>query len=100
MVNIYIDDLRPHPEGWVRAYDYNDAIQLLIEHTGNIGIISFDHDLGFGKTGYDIAKWIEENAILNGYPVPREFRIHSANTVGRINLQRCFDSIKRYAPKK
>lgn len=42
--------------------------------------IDLDHDLGEGKTGYDICKYLVENNI------PCHFRIHSMNPVGRINM--------------
>ena len=44
-------------------------------------IVSFDHDLGMGKTGYDVAKYIVENHIkLDAYD------IHSMNPVGVLNI--------------
>ena len=43
--------------------------------------ISFDHDLGFGISGYDVAKWIVENEI----PIAG-FTVHSMNPVGAKNI--------------
>ena len=43
--------------------------------------ISFDHDLGYGISGYDVAKWIVENQIqITG------FAVHSMNPVGAKNI--------------
>lgn len=43
--------------------------------------IDFDHDLGIGKTGYDLAKYIVENNIHLEF-----FRVHSMNPVGARNI--------------
>ena len=55
-------------------------------------IISFDHDLGEDKTGYDIAKYIVENNINIG-----GFNIHSMNVVGRKNIR---DLLTHYGYKE
>lgn len=63
--------------------DYNsmiDTLNELREHGDEI-ILDLDHDLGTGKNGYDLCKWIvEEN-----YPIIA-FHIHSMNPVGRHNM--------------
>lgn len=43
--------------------------------------VSFDHDLGFGINGYDVAKWIVENEI----PITG-FTVHSMNPIGAKNI--------------
>ena len=43
------------------------------------------YDLGKEKTGYDVAKWIEENAI-NGNLKKIYLRVHTKNPVGRKNM--------------
>lgn len=43
--------------------------------------VSFDHDLGFGINGYDVARWIVENEI----PIAG-FTVHSMNPVGAKNI--------------
>lgn len=43
--------------------------------------VSFDHDLGFGINGYDVAKWIVENEI----PIAG-FTVHSMNPIGAKNI--------------
>lgn len=86
---LWIDDVRPTPQTnyntiTCRCYSAAvDAIKCLTRM--NIPLyISFDHDLGEEKTGYDIAKFIVENQI------PQElihWRIHSANPVGAANIR-------------
>lgn len=64
--------------------DYNSAIECIDnirELNGDI-ILDLDHDIGLGKTGYDICKYIVENQYqLLG------FHIHSMNPVGASNMQ-------------
>ena len=62
--------------------DRENAITEIVEKYKNeILYISFDHDLGEIKTGYDIAKYLVENEIKAYY------NIHSANPVGRFNIE-------------
>ena len=62
---LYIDDIRiPEKKQDYQLYiarNYNEAINALTQQ--EFDIISFDHDIGIGKTGYDIAKYIVENNI-------------------------------------
>ena len=92
---VWLDDVRPAPEGWTRAYTAREAIALL--ETGGVVKISLDHDLGDETTcgtGYEVATWIEEAVALHGFEPPA-IRIHSANVVGRERMQRAIDSIDR-----
>jgi hypothetical protein len=81
---LFIDDLRTFNR--ISNYDlyivrnYEEAISAL--KINSFDIISFDHDLGEEKTGYDIAKYIVENDI----EIKEGFKIHSANPVGRFNI--------------
>ena len=88
---IWIDDIRPIPqkvkenfEYIVIAKDYPQAIHLLntkeFQQDFYI-IVDFDHDLGIGKTGYDIAKYIIENQIKIF-----RFLVHSTNPIGKFNI--------------
>lgn len=88
-IYIYVDDLRNCPEDIQKDYPVVtcrsyaatiDMIEFSQEKKWKI-FIDLDHDLGEDKTGYDICKYIVENKIKNV-----EFRIHSANPVGRINM--------------
>lgn len=95
MVNIWIDDIRPAPEGYIWCQTYSSAVNCILVHSlgdNKINIIDFDHDLGdeafdgFGdrieRTGYDVAKFIVVNQIsING------FHIHSMNPVGVKNIR-------------
>ena len=92
-MKLWIDDVRPAPEGykWIMAVDY--AIQYITWVENNydwsgiiIELIDIDHDAGnFAKFGGDYIKlldWLEETG--RNYPI----RIHSMNPVGVENMRR------------
>ncbi|HJZ18738.1 MAG TPA: cyclic-phosphate processing receiver domain-containing protein [Candidatus Nanoarchaeia archaeon] len=99
-MKLWIDDIRPAPEGWVWAKNANFAMACF-----NFGVeeISLDHDLGENiPTGYDLLCKIEELVAAgkwnkNGWNwgVIPIFHIHSANPVGRKNMERAIESIHR-----
>lgn len=82
-MRVWLDDERKMPEGFdLHVRTATEAIDVL--KTGKVQLISLDHDLGPPEagTGYDVAAWIEEAAFSK--QIPRlEWRIHSANPVGR-----------------
>ena len=83
-INIFLDDCRITPSGYVRTYTVEQTIALLEEYKGNIGIVSLDNDLGEGlKEGYNVAKWIEEQHYINDYPLPNGIIVHSMNPIAR-----------------
>ncbi|MBN1079352.1 cyclic-phosphate processing receiver domain-containing protein [Clostridium botulinum] len=83
-INLYVDDIRLCPDGFIVARNYDQAIKLLNSNT--INILSLDHDLGIDehgveKNGYDIVKYICEHGIS-----PKKIYIHTDNVVGRDNM--------------
>ncbi len=93
-MKIYLDDERETPEGYVRVYLVDGLITYMNSMAKDIEEISLDHDLGENTpTGYDFLKWLEEKVFhCRNFPVPK-LVIHSANGVGRQNMQRAIDSI-------
>ena len=99
-MKLWLDDVRPAPEGWLHLKTPVDVIEHLC--TGDVEELSLDHDLGLvtseGRewTGYDVLTWIEEQLATSPEPlhVPR-ISIHSANSVGRDRMQRALESIGR-----
>ena len=83
-IYIFIDDMRLPPKGkgdWtVVSRTYKTSIMAIEKYKSEELYISFDHDLGENKTGYDIAKYLVENNIKAKY------QIHSANVVGKFNI--------------
>ena len=88
-MKLWIDDVRPAPEGYVWRKSVNEAIDLLSDLINfgidDIEVIDIDHDAGdYASDGGDYIKlldWLEETGC--NYPI----RIHSANVVGRQNME-------------
>lgn len=100
MKGLWVDDIRKLPTdytGWDVARSYREAVELLSSNTYDV--VSLDHDIasyedGKERTGYDLVKWIVQRKF-DGHPVPKEYRIHSANPVGRQNMQQTIDRYLR-----
>jgi hypothetical protein len=93
MVNLWIDDERNPPDGWVWAKTALAAIKAL--RTCQFDTISFDHDLGDGGTGYEVLLYLEAEVFRDpNYKCPKMV-IHSANPVGRHRMWQAIESIQR-----
>lgn len=111
MVNLWLDDMRPAPVGWVHVKTIQEAMPYL--KAGNVQKASLDHDLGacdacngrtaeawleehdyksmphcehFG-TGYQLVCWMEETGL---WPAEKP-TVHSANPAGRLKMQMAID---------
>lgn len=90
-MKLFIDDIRNAPSpSWIIARDYNSALELI--KTGLIEEISFDHDLGEEKTGYDLMVFLEEMIHFNKLSAPI-IHIHSANLGAYNKMKLCADRI-------
>lgn len=98
ILKLWIDDVRPAPEGYVwctsvntakisiQAHEFRKRIGLTKgPHTEEIELIDIDHDAGdYACQGGDYIKlldWLEETG--RNYPI----RIHSMNPVGVQNMK-------------
>lgn len=95
-MKVYLDDERQTPDGWVRVYWPDEAIELL--QTGRVECISLDHDLGDDTrgTGYDVVLWIEEMVATSGFRPPL-ILVHSANTSAKAKMLAGVRTIERLA---
>lgn len=95
-LNVFLDDARPAPEGWVHVRWPEEAIELL--QTGTVERISLGYDLGDDDhgTGYDVLLWIEEAVAERGF-APPEISIHSANISARRKMEQTAASIERFS---
>ena len=93
-IRLWLDDLRPAPEGWVHVRTAVEAIAVLT--AGGVVEVSVDHDLGREEagSGYEVACWIEE-AAANGSLGVVKWAIHSANPVGRAKMAAALESAGR-----
>lgn len=85
-INLYLDDLRDIPDGFVGARSVEETISLIGKN--KVYILSLDHDLGINeegelqKTGYDLVKYI----CGNGIRPANKIYIHTDNIVGQNNM--------------
>ena len=88
-MKLWIDDLRPAPEGykWLRSVEEAKVLIGVTEkiHHKTVELIDIDHDAGdYACDGGDYIKlldWLEETG--RNYPI----RIHSQNVVGKMNME-------------
>lgn len=97
-MKIFLDD-DPIRDSWVdHTWTICRTAQevMLLLAQNRCELLSLDHDLGEKFTGYDLCSWIEAEAAYGSWDlVPAAFEIHSANPVGRKNMQAAIDSIER-----
>ncbi len=90
---LYLDDERnpSTPGPWVVVRSYENFIAT-IEKLGVPNEMSLDHDLGAGegKDGIDCVKWMIHEKELDLRPV--KINVHSANTVGKENIEGLINS--------
>ena len=89
-MRIYLDDERiPKVEPFdIIIRDAAEFEVFLAVCPAKISYISFDHDLGIGKDGYDCAKTLVELDMRYDILSPEfTFNVHSANPVGAANIQ-------------
>lgn len=62
--------------------------------------ISFDHDLGLDSfDGYWCAKWLVNRCISSRVALP-VCRVHSANPVGKSNIESVFNTYEKWSKLK
>lgn len=88
-MKLWIDDVRPAPEGYIWCKSVIVAKGYIISHGDEIELIDIDHDAGcyacFGGDYIKLLDWLEE--ISRSYPI----HIHSANPVGVANMRRIIE---------
>lgn len=97
MVAVWLDDVRPMPDGFDLHFEDGESLINWLDNLKTIAItkMSFDHDLGDVRTGYDVAKRIEYLAYDN--KIKRfEWKIHSANPVGVKNIRAAMQKAEKY----
>lgn len=102
-MKLYIDDIRPAPDGWQQARTVTDAIRFLDMFGGEVTEISIDHDISYA---------VEVAGTQRPFPSPENFTavaryicaayvedlgklekitVHSANPVGAREIELLLD---------
>ena len=86
-MNIYLDDVRDAPPGYVLFQTAEELIQFLetaAEQNHEIEVLSLDNDLGREMEGRHVLNWMEEYKFFHPeYCLPKKIIIHSSNGVAR-----------------
>ena len=113
-IKLWVDDIRPAPEGWVRAHSVTQAIRFL--DTQDVVEVSLDHDIsmkvavGDKELGYSeprpfrsnetfepVARFIVAKYYNKRYYDPGlNITIHTANSVA---ADKMYEILKDFKPK-
>ena len=91
-MKIWIDDVRPAPDGYILYKSVNPALRFIRDNSHLIELIDLDHDAGeFAKRGGDYIRILDEMERLTKVHKMNfghiAFHIHSANPVGVQNMR-------------
>ena len=92
-MKLWIDDVRPAPEGYLPFKTVNDALRYIRLNSDFIEVIDLDHNAGdCAKDGGDYINVLKE---MNRLTIVHKmdfshicFRLHSMNPVGVANMRR------------
>lgn len=101
MAKLWIDDIRPAPNGYIWCKSTNEALRTMFKYRFNeISEINLDHDAGdYAKDGGDFIEVLKElerlthldslkGAFWRNKVTEYTFVLHSANPVGVENMRR------------
>ena len=97
-MKLWIDDIRPAPEGYIWCRSTNEALRFITQNRQHISLIDLDHDAGdYQQEGGDFIGVLKELERLSHNkrwaPIYKDlictytFRLHSANPVGVQNMR-------------
>ena len=97
-MKLYVDDIRPAPEGWQQARTVTDAIKFLAQFGLEVDEISLDHDISYNvevagtQRPFPSPETFQAVAYFIGiyYPISKapKITVHSANPVGAHEIQK------------
>lgn len=98
MMKLWLDDVRPAPEGFVWVKTAEEAIAAFA--SGAVKVASLDHDLEADMTGYDVLAWVEACVAAGAWygPIPTIY-VHSANPPGKLRMESAVKAINAIAAR-
>lgn len=80
MINVYLDDIRPCPRGFVVARSAEECLLLL--SVSDVDVLSLDFELGYGQpNGLSVVQGI----VASG-KYPKRIFVHSSSMMGRTQM--------------
>lgn len=97
MIKVFLDDVRPAPDGWVLVKSVHECVELL--HKGGVTHLSLDNDLGPDAIdGWRVMAYLETRCAGDpDYRIPH-VRFHTSNPVAKDLMARILQSIRRNFP--
>jgi len=95
---LFLDDVRQMPPGYYRVYNYQEFTSFILKN-GLPDFISFDHDLGDAKSGFDCAKFLADYCLNQKFTFIT-FQVHSQNPVGKQNIESLLNNFNRIMSSK
>lgn len=89
MIHVYLDDLRPCPQGFTLARNIQECLLLLEEC--DVDILSLDHDMGWmsKQTGMDVVIWLVQQQKF-----PKTIYIHTSSPTACTAMYQMLNSAK------
>lgn len=82
MINVYLDDVRPCPQGFVAARSAEECLLLLAEC--EVDVLSLDFELGLGQpNGLSVV-----HGMIATARYPKRVYVHSSSMMGRAQMVR------------
>ena len=82
MINVYLDDVRPCPQGFVAARSAEEC--LLLFEAEEVDVLSLDFELGFGMpNGLSVV-----HGLIATGRYPKRVYVHSSSMMGRAQMVR------------
>jgi hypothetical protein len=79
-VNVYLDDVRRIPPGFVAARSAQECLLLLAE--SQVNLLSLDYELGYGQpNGMAVV-----HGMIAAGTYPKEIFVHSSSLMGRAQM--------------
>jgi len=101
-MKIYLDDVRPTPEGWTHSRTAEETFELI--KAGGVKEVSLDNDLGGGYTeGYMVMRWLEELVLTDQIPyehLPERFTFHTDNVDRQSDMITAWKNLSRHLAAK
>jgi len=90
---LFLDDIRQAPPECDKVSSYQEFTRFILEN-GLPDVISFDHDLGDEKSGFDCAKFLVHYCLDQNITFIN-FHVHSQNPVGKQNIESLLNNFNR-----
>ncbi len=107
-MKLYVDDIRPAPEGWQQARTVTDAIRFLAMFGDQVTEISLDHDISYAvevagtqrpfpspENFTSVARFIVAHYYNKNHDSWPSIVIHTANPVGSREIEKILIGFKK-----